>query len=308
MNILRMQTPIFRYIALDNTNSKGIYINLKGKNHLVNPYILYSKLWNCAKQERLCKYIDVKYQIFSDEVCGHYFDAWVGYYYECYDRKSFIESAITSLRQMCQDVFNEIPNKYSINFMRKAYAERLIDGLDSIKIPRNYSQLFSADINVERFDFSFNEGYSCDSGFSVGFGDRFYRSCFSDWSNDLALIRHDLEGIVIRKEGSLELNFEDSPNIINIQSIYIHDTKDNTLAKVTFYPDAFVGGPIIFGYFKFYQIIQQIYEGFIGLFEADTNLFENDDIDSDWETFRLRCLAIFKSDIVENYLKNNENR
>ena len=301
-----MRTSIFRYISLDNTNSKGIYINLKGKEHLVNPYILYSKLWNCDKRERLCKDIEAGYQILSNEVCGGYFDDGIGYYRECYDRESFIESAIISLRQMCQDVFNDIPNEYPEYFMREAHAERLINGLDSLKIPRNYSQIFSSDINVEDFYFSFIEEYSCDSGFSIGFGDRFYRSCFSDWSNDLALIRHDLEGIIMRKGGSLELNFEDSPNIIDIQSIYIHDTKDNSLARVTLYPDTFVGGPFFFGYFKFHQVIKQIYEGFIGLFEADSNWFENEDIDEDWETYRLRMLAIFKSEIIENYLKNNE--
>ena len=208
------------------------------------------------------------------------------------------------MRQLCDDVLSLQSTVYGKEYMRAAHASRMLEGLDAMNTQRTYIQLYLPDVKIEKFTFEFTEEYSCDTGFVIGFGDRLYRSAFSDWSNDLNILRHELEGLILRKEGSIELHYEDEPNIIHVKGLYFcNHTKDYPYVEVTFTPDNFVGGPIMFGYCKRREVIERLYYGFMELFSRDTNWFDNEYYEPvSWEEFRTKAIAQLKSPIIEDYL------
>ena len=141
------------------------------------------------------------------------------------------------------------------------------------------------------------------TGFVIGFGDRLYRSCFSDWSNEFEILRHELEGLVVHGGGKVELHFEDDPNVIEVRGRYLHDTRDSSCVEVTFKPDGFVGGPILFGFCKSKEVVEKLYYGFMDLFSRDTSWFDDGHEGVTWDEFRTIAIAKLKSQIVEDYLK-----
>lgn len=60
---------------------------------------------------------------------------------------------------------------------------------------------------IEEFSFVFDRKFSCDIDFTILIGDKKYCSAFSDWSNDLETIRHDLEAFVFHRETTIQLFF-----------------------------------------------------------------------------------------------------
>lgn len=297
-----MVNAIFQYKALEPDAPKGIYIILQGEDRKVYPYQLFAMLWQPHTRRLLCEGVEADILIFKDTADCMFFDYRRGRYEIEFVREDFISSAVMSLRQLCDDIFNSRPITYGEEYMRIPHAERLIEGLNAMCIPQNCTQLFSTDVKVEKFTFEFTEEYSCDTEFNIGFGDRFYRSSFSDWSNELEILRYELEGLVVRDRGQVELHFEDDPNIIDVRGCHLHDTRDSSCVKVTFTPDGFVGGPILFGYCKRKEVVEKLYRGFMELFSRDTSWFDDGHEGVTWDEFRANALALLKSQIVEEYL------
>lgn len=298
-----MQTSIFQYKSLGADAPKGIYITLQGEDRKVYPYELFAMLWQPRTRRLLCEGVEADFYIFSDSVDGIFFDYKHGRYKIEFKRGDFISSAVLSLRQLCDDILNMRPTTYGEEYMRVAHAERMVEGLDALRIPKNCTQLFSTDIKVEKFTFEFTEEYSCDTEFVIGIGDRFYRSSFSDWSNEFEILRHELEGLVVRGGGKVELHFEDDPNVIDVRGRYLHDIRDSSCVEVTFTPDGFVGGPILFGFCKSKEVVEKLYYGFMDLFSRDTSWFDDGHEGVTWDEFRTNAIAQLKSSIIEGYLE-----
>ena len=294
-----MQNAIFQYKALEPGALKEIYITLNGKPRWVCPKTLYSRLWNCDERELMGDEFEASIQIFKDEVWCYIFDYRSGQLTLKFEGESFISDAKQALKSFCEDILTNNATRY----LSSEGAQKMIEGLQSMTIPQNYSQLFSTDVKVEKFTFEFTDEYSCDTDFIIGFGERYYRSYFSDWSNELDIIRHELEGLVLRRGGEVNLHYEDSPNILRIKSIYVHDNKDDSCVKMTLYPDEFHDEPIMFGYCKRREVIERLYRGFMELFSRDTSWFDDDYKDVDWDEFRANAITQLKSQIIEDYLK-----
>lgn len=294
-----MKEKVFEFKEIESI--KGIFINLKGEERMVFPYELLKLLWNCDERRNLSKDTEAKFQIFQEKVWGYYFDDKNGHYGECYVRDVFINSAIQSLKDLCVSIQKEETVYYNI---RIPHSERLMEGLNNLVVPKNYSHVFRKEIKVEDFHFEFVEEYSCDSGFELAIGNRTYRSCLSDWSNDFNLIRYELEGFAMSNFPCLlSIHFEDSPNIIEIKRILLHenDNKED-IVKVTFVPDSFVGGPVIFGWCNLRQVIRSLYLGFLRLFIVDTKWFDDGTEAYDWDVFRLASYNKIQSCIIEDYI------
>lgn len=247
---------------------------------------------------------EASFQIFKDEVWCYIFDYRSGQLILKFERDSFISDAKTALQSFCEDIITNNATIYQDRYLSCEGAQKMVEGLQRMIIPQNYSQLFSTDVKVEKFTFEFTEEYSCDTEFIIGFGDRFYRSSFSDWSNEFEILRYELEGLVVRGRGQVELHFEDDPNIIDVRGCYLHDTRDSSCVKVTFTPDGFVGGPILFGYCKRKEVVEKLYRGFIELFSRDTSWFDDGHEGVTWDEFRANAIAQLRSSIIEDYLNN----
>ena len=300
-----MPTQIFQYKSLKEGEAKGIYINLKGKEHLVFPWVLYVKLWDGYKRELLCKDVEVQIQIFPREVWVQYFDYSIGYYHISYKKEDFINSAMSALQMFCEDLISNTPTIYKDRQLCDMYGEEMKIGLKAMRFPRNSSQLMSSDIVIDEFKFEFTDLYKNDTDFDISIGDKYYPTSLSDWSNDLDIIRHQLEGIVLCGEGKVELYFEDSPNTILVQSVYVHDTRDTSLIKVTITPDEFVPAPTIFGYCKKKQFVRTLYHELISLFSSEVQGEDTPDDIERWDEYRSECISKLCSHVIDDYLNQD---
>ena len=297
-----MQTAIFQYKSLVPDAPRGIYITLHGEDRKVYPYELFATLWDERNRRLLCEGVEAECRIFNNEVDCVFFDYKYGRYSIEYKRDSFILSADSALRQLCDDILNSRQTIYGDRYMKSAHAERMVEGLCAMNVHRNYNQSFSTDAIIEKFTFKFEGEYACDTPFVIGIGNRLYRSCFSDWSNELDILRYELEGLVLRRKGSVNLHYEDEPNIIEVKGLYFHDTKDSSCVEVTFTPDDFVGGPILFGYCKRKEVVEKLYRGFMELFSRNTSWFDDRYEGVTWDEFRANAITQLKSQVIEDYL------
>ena len=198
--------------------------------------------------------------------------------------------AIGALKALCQEVCSFVPTHYEK--MRPAHAERMMEGLLSGVLERRSTQLFADDIVCEDFAFSFVEGYSSTTEFVERSGGRKYRSMMTDWSNSYDLIRHEMERFVMRGHNddrrTLRINREDSPGTIEIRHCTIHGNgRYNDVAKVTFTPDTFVGGPILFGWCKQQQVLKALYLGMLGVFVRESKRYDGSKQGVSWNEYRL---------------------
>lgn len=296
-----MENMIFEIKEVDSKT--GIYITINNIERLVYPYELFNALWDCYEKRYICGTVEAKFQILTTEVWGYYFDTNKGYLEICYNRGEFINSAIQSLRDLCDFILND--KEVAYNNIRISHAESLLDGLNNLVIPRNYSQVFQNEIKVEEFYFDFIEGYSSDIGFELKIGSRSYRSYLTDWDNDFNVIRYELEGFIIPfyNINSLNINCDTSVNKITVEKKLIHgDSKSKGIVKVTFFPDLYVGGPIICGWCNIHQILRSIYIAFLRLFTTECNSFDIEVPEHSWNKFRVASYNKIQSCIIENYL------
>lgn len=200
----------FEFKTVGDYDAPAIWFRLKEKDVIVFPLELYRILWNCFEEHQIAKGIRVQFQIFPNEVFGMYFDDSCGAYQIEYNRDTFVDSAITALRELCNYVINGKGSLYQ-NFTITT-AENLIIGLKSLRVPRNYSQIFANEICIEEFNFKFVEPYNCDTHYKLSIGNRSYESNLSDWTTDFTRIRNEIEAFVLSVWTKHEINlyFEDS--------------------------------------------------------------------------------------------------
>lgn len=292
-----------------NGGKGGIYMMLHGKERMVCPYALYEALWDGREKVRLCHGVEARFVKWVAEVEGCYFDEDCGCYRETYTTGEFVDTAIGALKTLCQEVCSFVPTHYEK--MRPAHAERMMEGLLSGVLERRRTQIFADDIVGEDFRFSFVEEYGHDTGFALSIGGREFRSMMTDWSNSYDLIRHEMERFAMESHNddrrTLKINHEDLPNTIEIRHCTIHGNgRYNDVAKVTFTPDAFVGGPILFGWCKQQQVLKALYLGMLGLFVRESKRFDGSERGVSWNEYRLTAYNKLQSCIIEDYLMGTD--
>ena len=293
-------TDKFEFKTVGSYDAPAIWFRLKEKDVIVFPLELYKILWNCFEEHRIAKGIKVQFQIFPNEVFGMYFDDSCGAYQIKYNRDTFVDSAITALRELCNYVINGKGSLYQ-NFTITT-AENLIIGLKSLRVPRNYSQIFANEICIEEFNFKFVEPYNCNTHYKLSIGDRSYESNLSDWTTDFTRIRNELEAFVLSVWTKHEINlyFEDSPTILSLKSINLYFGHFKVV-QLTVLSDEFTKFPILFGWCEPRQLVRSLYLGLLELFIVETDWFD-DGYNGDWNEFRLRSYNELQSCIIENFI------
>lgn len=300
---MERSTNKFEFIIAAGQDLPAIWFMLKKKEVCIFPLELYAILWECDKELCISHGIKARFQIFSQEVFGYYFDDSCGAYQIEYDRDAFINSAIKALKDLCDYVI-----KNGICYYRNftiVTAKALLLGIDNLSIPRNYSQIFFKEIRVDKFSFKFIEPYSCDTAYEIKIGNRSYISYLSDWSTDFNQLRNELESFVLSawSKNEVHLHFEDSPTILRLESRILFPTNvvHSETVRLTIIPDEFSKYPIVFGWCRPRQVIRAIYLGLLELFTTDTDRFE-DGFGGIWDEFRLRTYNQVQSCIIENYI------
>lgn len=289
----------------ETEKGKGIFIKLKDEDRLVYPTRLFQTLWDCNRRRLLSNNVEASFQILSDKVCANYFDYKHGYYRIDYDRGEFVRSATDSLMEYARSILQGEPSLYSDSMNR--HPERILEGLDNLKLPKNYFQVFTGEVTIEKAHFEFTDDFSYDMGFLFRIGNREYRSWMSRYTNDLNTIRHELEGLVMKNSQTCTIHIynEDIANTIRIEKIRVHDGngKWEHVAKVTLEPDTFVGGPVLFGYCDCRQLLKTLYLGFLNLFVRETSWTMAELCGScSWDRFRIVSYNRLQSCLIEYYL------
>lgn len=127
---------------------------------------------------------------------------------------------------------------------------------------------------VQEEDFCFypvEDEYNED--YAIGIGNREYKTCLSDWDNDMERIRHQLESYVFEREATIKLFFDTSETTVILKKKSILDHieeslggcaykyKDYVLVEVR--PNEFVGKPVLKGYCDEKATIRTLYEGLL---------------------------------------------
>lgn len=285
---------LFEFKVGNGEDKPAIWFKLHGREEKIHPFELFRILWDSLDELNICNMVKAKIHILTDSVYCSYNDGTCGYYSEEYPRNQYINSAIDSLKNLCETVVREEKTAYSY-FESKA-AKQMLAGLKALIIPKR-----DDDIKMDRFSFSFIEPYSCDTDYIVRIGDRKYRSALSDWSTDFDLIRLELEKYVLScmTYKDIELYFEDSPTILRLRKC---DKGKVEAVKVTIFPDSFIHEPIVFGWCDSRQLISALYIGLLGLCIWESDWFR-DDWEGDWNDFRLSTYNKLQSCVIENYIK-----
>ena len=138
-------------------------------------------------------------------------------------------------------------------------------------LPSNYV-LMNAAVQEEEYHFhivddEWNEDYS------IGIGNRAYKTTLTNWDNDLERIRHQLETYVYEREAELKLFFDMSETTVIIKKKSVLDQineskggcsykyKDYALVEIR--PNEFVNKPILKGYCNEKETIRTMYEGLL---------------------------------------------
>lgn len=293
-----MNTNRFEFKVAYGEEKPAIWFRLLDREVRVYPLSLYDILHDCSQERYLSREVKAFFQIFKDEVCGYFFDDSCGSYHEVYQRESFLESAIQSLKELCHAVIRKEPVLYDGDKFKEDTATQMLIGLKALNIPQNYSQIFDDEKKIERFSFVFVEPYNCDTRYMIKIGDREYSSCISDWSNDYNCIRLDLESVFMGcwKNWEIRLHFEDAPTIISL-----HRWSETSI-RVTIIPDGFHKVPNIYGWCNPCQLACSLYLGLLGVCIRDTDWDEFSDGGS-WEEFRLATYNKLQSCAIEDYIQ-----
>lgn len=294
-----MNTDKFQFKIANGIDKPAIWFMLHDRDVKVFPFELYNILFDCYRERWICCEVKAHFQIFSEEVFGYFFDASYGSYQITYQRDSFIESAIQSLKDLCDAVIRGEETAYQ-NFKLCA-AEQMLSGLKDIIIPKSYFQIKEDEVKIEPFEFEFVEPYSCDTHFVISIGERQYKSALSDWSTDFNLIRMGIEKYLLSNddESEIELYFEDSLTIIRLKNISLmHSNKKAT--RVAIIPNSFVHEPVLYGWCDQKQLIKALYVGLLHICIRESGWFAENL--KAWEGFRLTTYNELESLIIERFL------
>ena len=293
-------TERFEFKTADGMDRPTIWFAVNGKEVIVHALHLYEILWDCYREQEFSEGITARFQIFPDEVCGYFHGRESGDFYVEYERSSFVDSAVIALKDMCEAIMTD-EESYGQYGMKKDDAERMMKGLNEMIIPGNYSQIFEADVNVERFDFEFTGPYSGFMEYRTSIGDRECWNRFSSWSNDFNRIRLALETYVTGGEScELSLDYDTSPTVIRVQNRNIFWNHD-TVAKVTVVPNEFTKGAIEFGWCRPRQMVRSLYLGMLDICMTESDWPERED-EGTWAELRLAIYNKLQSCVVEDYI------
>ena len=301
-----MKSDRFEIKTSSDNEKPAIWFRLHGREVMVYPLALYQLLWDCYNDIYFCRAVNAHFHIFKEEVCGYYHDDVFGYYYEEYQRNSFLESAIKSLEELCELVMNDEETAY--NNVGADAAKQMKVGLQELIVPRDCCQIKENEIKVEPFSFYFTEPFCCDTRYVIKIGERKYESYLSEWTLDFNLIRMEMEKTILTyfNESDIKLNFEDSPTIIHLRksTIWEPDTSlsEKEVVKVTIMPDEFHKEPNLYGWCEPQQLILSLYLGLLGICMRDSNWFD-DEYNGNWNDFRLASYNKLQSCVIENSLK-----
>ena len=299
-----MNADTFQFKIANGNDKPAIWFMLLDREMMVYPYVLYSILWDDCVNYWFCRGIKATFHIFSDEVCGYFYDESCGSYNIDYQKDCFIESALQSLNDLCNTILRGEQTEYK-DFNIHA-AEQLLVGLNDLAVPRSYSQIFDNDIKIEPFVFEFEEPYACDTNYTIRIGNKKHESSLSDWTTDFNLIRLEIERCVLTyyPDTDIKLYYEDSPTIIRLRNISLHHS-GNRATKVTIIPTGFIKEPNTYGWCDPRQLFGALYLGLLGICIKDTDWFDEGYYGS-WDEFRLATYNKLQSCVIENYLKGIE--
>ena len=166
-------------------------------------------------------------------------------------------------------------------------------------------------VTVENFSFGFTEEYSCVTDYEIILGERRFKSCLSDWSNELEHIRYMLEAIAYRRETEVKICFEDEPTTIILKERCVR-TNDNSFSndeqykimEVKVIPNSFVKGPVLYGYCRREQVVRALYQGLLKLSMRYSKWFEHypENQKTSWKEYKMVIYNKFKSPIIEDYI------
>lgn len=166
------------------------------------------------------------------------------------------------------------------------------------------------DVTLEDFSFGFTEEYSCDTGYEIILGKRRFKSCLSDWSNELEHIRYMLEGIIYKREAEVKICFEDEPTTIILKERHVR-TNENTysndeqykIMEVKVIPNSFVKGLVLCGYCRGEQVVRTLYQGLLKLSMRYSKWFDDGPTHIiKWDEYRKVIYNKLKSLIIEDYI------
>lgn len=291
-----MNTSRFEFKVAEGEDKPAIWFPLQGKEILIFPLRLYHILWDWNRDK--CYFspgINANISIFSDEVRGRFQDESCGAYDIVFQKSSFVESAVSSLYDLCNAVVKGEQTIYSGEEFGENAAEQILSGLKDCAYKES---------QIEHFTFNFVDPYACDTHFVITIGNRKYESNLSDWSTNFNRIRVNIERYLLtyHKESEIELFYEDSPSILRLRNI---SHKKARTTSVTIIPNEFVGGPNLFGECDSRQLISSLYLGLLGICIRDTNWFDRSD-EGDWDEFRIATYNKLQSSVIENYIKGVE--
>ena len=300
-----MKIECFKYKRTAPIEKPAIWFRLHDRVVMVYPFALYHLLWNCDREESFCQGVKARFQIFKEVVCGHYQDDELGYYNEEYQRNNFLESAIQTLKEICDTIISGKETAYKD--LGTDATEKIQVGLQALIIPRNYSQIKENEIKIEPFSFNFTEPFNCDTRYEIKIGERKYDSYLSEWRLDFNLIRMEMEKsiLIYFSNSEIKMNYEDSPTIIHLDNPIIWEP-DISLSKkkvvrVTIIPDEFHKEPNMYGWCEPQQMIRSLYLGLLGICIRDTDWFD-DGYDGNWNDYRLASYNKLQSCVIENYI------
>lgn len=298
-----MNTNRFEFKVANGEEKPAIWFRLRDRDVWVFPLSLFDILHDCYQERRFSRDVKATFQIFKDEVCGYFFDDTCGYYIIDYQRDCFLESAIQSLKDLCNAVVRKEPVFYNGNRFNEETATQMLIGLNNLTIPESYHQIQDDEIKVERFYFAFVEPYNCDTRYVIKVGNRKYSSSLSDWTADYDSIRLYIENCFMhcRTNMEIQLRFEDDPTIIKLYT-QTYGKKD-AVSRVTIIPDSFHKVPNIYGWCNTFQLVSSLYLGLLGVCIKDTDWDEFEYHGGSWEAFRLATYNKLQSCAIEDFIQ-----
>lgn len=229
-------------------------------------------------------------------------------------RSFTIEEYLTKTKKVVEELYQAWSKNESVAYDK---FDVELDGVEMCKrqmeikavLPSNYI-LMNSSVQEEVFYFhpvnnKFSENYS------IGIGNREYKTFFTDWDNDLECIRHQLETYVYEREATLKLSFDMSDTVVNIQKKSVLDHteeshggcaykyKDYVLAEVR--PNEFVHMPVLKGYCNEKETIRTLYEGLLRhvmRFPLESEDYHLPD--------KMVAYNMIKSPLIESFLKEEK--
>ena len=298
-----MNTNRFEFKVTNSEEKPAIWFKLQNREVCVSPLSLFDILHDCYQERLFCRGVKAKFQIFRDEVCGYFFDDSCGYYVVDYQRDCFLESAIQSLKDLCNAVVQKEQVLYDGNSFKEETATQMLLGLNNLNIPESYYQITDDDIKVERFFFGFVKPYDRDTQYVIKVGNRKFSSWLSDWTTDYNCIRLDMErcfmgGLMTNLD--IRLHFEDVPTIIRLNTRPYG--KKDAVSRVTIIPDSFHKEPNIYGWCNPRQLVSSLYLGLLGVCVREINWNEIVCDGGSWEEFRLATYNKLQSCAIEDFI------